>query len=315
MPKVQHISTNSYESIMVDALFKSFTGRSGDIEYSHVIAKKEDLVTVIDDSCTVLVLTGFSISHLEDGALLNKLYYEYNVPFAEVIIIGAMTAHSDMPSFHKFLGSDTESAVKQFYNFVCEGHSSFIDELGTRGMSKLVDSYDSYNLYNFSERGDIAPLQQVLLASSFGFGLGNVLHSNGYHNYLNNPELEALVTQSLRSMSHYLDSHIRWTEWAVMQDRSGEYITVGVVSAERHKNELAHRMLSMSNTPKAIAIILEDKGYTQMTIRTSNYDAVRVGSLIDPNTRGKYNACTVFTNLPRVAKSTISALEAQIKLN
>lgn len=314
MPKVQHLSTNSYESVMVDALFKTFKGKSTELEYSHVVCTKQEIPSLIDDTCTVLVLTGFSINHLEDTALLNKLYYEYNVPFAEVLLIGAMTEHSAMPSFTSFLGNETQSAVEQFYNYVCEGYSTFIEELGTRGLQRVVNSYTAYNLYTFPTTGDMAPLHQYLLYESFGFHLGDTLKENGYHNFMDNPTLERIVVKAMTDMSSYIKRHTRWVEWAVVQDYSGDFVTIGAITAEAHKNELAHSLLAMSNTPKAIVVIIEDKGYTQLTIRTTNYDAVEVGKAIDPNSSGKYNACTVFTSLPRVARNIVGALESQLRI-
>lgn len=301
--RLLHLSTHSYESVAVDTLLRNVEiteSPETEIEYVHHVCKLEEITQYLDGEPSILVLTGFMLDPVKQTDLFQYLNVVYNVPFAEVLIVGSMTTNIEMASFRLFPGSDTESSVLQLYNALL-GTDRMVKVKNTNSLIRFIDLYNQYNLHKFEQGHKIHALKQMLVSQSLMF--------NTYEYYL--PEgnqdktYESIVEDKLKAnladsltntMLDYVTRHIRWANWDVVP-YEGDYLTLGVVSAENHKNEIAQEMISMSNTDKVAILILEDKGYTQVTIRTRNVDAVAIGKLMDESCKGKPNATTVFINM------------------
>lgn len=301
--RLLHLSTHSYESVAVDTLLRNVEiteSPETEIEYVHHVCKLEEITQYLDGEPSILVLTGFVLDPVKQTDLFQYLNVVYNVPFAEVLIVGSMTTNIEMASFRLFPGSDTESSVLQLYNALL-GTDRMVKVKNTNSLIRFIDLYNQYNLHKFEQGHKIHALKQMLVSQSLMF--------NTYEYYL--PEgnqdktYESIVEDKLKAnladsltntMLDYVTRHIRWANWDVVP-YEGDYLTLGVVSAENHKNEIAQEMISMSNTDKVAILILEDKGYTQVTIRTRNVDAVAIGKLMDESCKGKPNATTVFINM------------------
>lgn len=301
--RLLHLSTHSYESVAVDTLLRNVEiteSPETEIEYVHHVCKLEEITQYLDGEPSILVLTGFMLDPVKQTDLFQYLNVVYNVPFAEVLIVGSMTTNIEMASFRLFPGSDTESSVLQLYNALL-GTDRMVKVKNTNSLIRFIDLYNQYNLHKFEQGHKIHALKQMLVSQSLMFNtyeyyLPEGSKDNTYESIVED-KLKANLADSLtNTMLDYVTRHIRWANWDVVP-YEGDYLTLGVVSAENYKNEIAQEMISMSNTDKVAILILEDKGYTQVTIRTRNVDAVAIGKLMDESCKGKPNATTVFINM------------------
>lgn len=301
--RLLHLSTHSYESVAVDTLLRNVEiteSPETEIEYVHHVCKLEEITQYLDGEPSILVLTGFMLDPIKQTDLFQYLNVVYNVPFAEVLIVGSMTTNIEMASFRLFPGSDTESSVMQLYNALL-GNDRMVKVKNTNSLIRFIDLYNQYNLHKFEQGHKIHALKQMLVSQSLMFNTYEYYLPDGsqdktYESIVED-KLKANLADSLtNTMLDYVTRHIRWANWDVVP-YEGDYLTLGVVSAENYKNEIAQEMISMSNTDKVAILILEDKGYTQVTIRTRNVDAVAIGKLMDESCKGKPNATTVFINM------------------
>ena len=81
-------------------------------------------------------------------------------------------------------------------------------------------------------------------------------------------------------------------------------VTVGVVSAEQFKNEVAEKIMSNAQTASVIVVILEQYGDNALfTIRTRNFGAVSVAKVIKPSAGGKFSSASAFGQLNSMNQS------------
>lgn len=301
--RLLHLSTHSYESVAVDTLLRNVEiteSPETEIEYVHHVCKLAEIPQYLDGEPSILVLTGFMLDPVKNTDLFQYLNVVYNVPFAEVFIVGSMTTNIEMASFRLFPGSETESAVMQLYNALL-GDNRMVKVKNTNSLIRFIDLYNQYNLHKFEPGHKIHALKQMLVAQSLMFYTYNYYLPEGsqdksYEEVVGEPLKDNLANSLTTTMLDYVTRHIRWANWDVVPYQ-GDYVTLGVVSAENYKNEIAQEMISMSNTDKVVILLLEDKGYTQVTVRTRNVDAVSIGKLMDESCKGKPNATTVFINM------------------
>lgn len=301
--RLLHLSTHSYESVAVDTLLRNVEiteSPETEIEYVHHVCKLEEITQYLDGEPSILVLTGFMLDPIKQTDLFQYLNVVYNVPFAEVLIVGSMTTNIEMASFRLFPGSDTESSVMQLYNALL-GNDRMVKVKNTNSLIRFIDLYNQYNLHKFEQGHKIHALKQMLVSQSLMFNTYEYYLPDGsqdktYESIVEDKMRAKLADSLTNTMLDYVTRHIRWANWDVVP-YEGDYLTLGVVSAENYKNEIAQEMISMSNTDKVAILILEDKGYTQVTIRTRNVDAVAIGKLMDESCKGKPNATTVFINM------------------
>lgn len=301
--RLLHLSTHSYESVAVDTLLRNVEiteSPETEIEYVHHVCKLEEITQYLDGEHSILVLTGFMLDPIKQTDLFQYLNVVYNVPFAEVLIVGSMTTNIEMASFRLFPGSDTESSVMQLYNALL-GNDRMVKVKNTNSLIRFIDLYNQYNLHKFEQGHKIHALKQMLVSQSLMFNTYEYYLPDGsqdktYESIVEDKMRAKLADSLTNTMLDYVTRHIRWANWDVVP-YEGDYLTLGVVSAENYKNEIAQEMISMSNTDKVAILILEDKGYTQVTIRTRNVDAVAIGKLMDESCKGKPNATTVFINM------------------
>ena len=146
---ILHLSNHSYEAVIVDTLLQSLSvvgDENMPVSYHHFICKVEDIHKYLDGTASIIVLTGFKLDPVTQTNLFQYLNVVYNVPFADVYIVGSMTHNLQMPSYKLFAGSDTKSAVYQFYQFL----------LTDKGMVTLTATDTSDTLF-------VSPLIEILV--------------------------------------------------------------------------------------------------------------------------------------------------------
>lgn len=300
MGLIQHLHTRSYESLImmtaIDTLAIGELHKGGvDTKIKHTLSTTSTLLSHIDPEASVLVVTGHAIDQVKDTKIIEYFNTVLNVPFVEVFVVGSMSNIFNLPSAKVFKGTETETPVQQFYDHVCGENAVMLQDLGTRPLQHLLPLYNSYMTYTFNDNYKEA-MALKSLADVFELSTPKILRANSYSAYPRNDTLKCLVEAQLLSMLEYVERRVKWTAWQVVP-YNGDYVTIGITSAEKYKNEIAHQQISMSNTDKVISIVLEDKGYQQVTIRTSGIDALEIAKLMDSNAKGKPQASTVFLSL------------------
>lgn len=291
------IEKESPWSVYATLMIKSMVRSEGDVvDVVHVKSVGEATALVSDEEQMadyyVVVILGLALSSSRDVALISKIDELYDQPFTEVIWANS---YGDVPESDniEYVGaqSDAESVIMNLYRTL-QSSTFFASRSPVEDVVRGVHDY-----YTGKSIGseNIVGSALVGLYEVFGTYAEELLVNMTVPTLIQN-NIE-IVKHHLEKQSKYVTSkanHARVTRAEII----GIPVTVAVVSAEQFKNEVAERLMSTASTDAVIVIIMEEfTSDSLFTIRTRNFDALRVAKLIQPTAGGKFSSASAWGNV------------------
>lgn len=288
------IEKESPWSVYATLMIKSMVRSEGDtVDVVHVKSVGEATALVSDEEQMgdyyVVVILGLALNSGRDVALIAKIDELYDQPFTEVIWANS---YGDVPesSNIEYVGaqSDDESVIMNLYRTL-QSSTFFASKSSVEDVIRGVHEY-----YTGKSIGSENIVGSALVGLYEVFGTYT-------EELLVNMTVPTLLQNNIEIVKHHLEKQSKYvakkascakvTRTEVM----GLPVTIAVVSAEQFKNEVAERLMVTAPTESVIVVIMEEFNSDSLfTIRTRNFDALRIAKLIQPTAGGKFSSASAW---------------------
>lgn len=282
-----------YATLMIKSMLKS---SNDTVDVVHVTTTSEatgimEDKQVIADYYVVIVL-GLGFNQRYDGRFRDIVDQEFDTPFTQVIWANAYGEDPMSPNIdYVTTYNDEDSTIMNLYRTL-QASVQFAPKSLTEDVILGVHEY-----YTGKSIGADNVVGSALMGlyETFGTYLEDLFVNMNVATILQNNM--QIVQHYLIRQSQYVDKKVK--NASILQDTILNVpVTVGIVSAEQFKNEVAEKIMSNAQTASVIVVVLEQYGDNALfTIRTRNFDAVSVAKVIKPNAGGKFSSASAFGQL------------------